>query len=208
MLWNEAVDVTKANALTELDAVLEAQEETFNSLRSFFIKEPGEGAYNGCVMFLGDVFNPGVDMTELLEIGVIMRVNQHIHSMADVPDMHAQYNDLLREYQMINQQRVEREDQAREVSRRTKNFMTELLALKKEIDTTPEEDLGVSVVKDYLEQVSDLKKKVGAIRALDDKEIPTGIVRVTEIDVDNVAFNVNYTVDEWMAKIRRTLQSF
>ena len=48
-------DVTKANALTELDAVLEAQEETFNSLRSFFIKEPGEGAYNGCVMLLGCV---------------------------------------------------------------------------------------------------------------------------------------------------------
>ena len=54
------------------------------------------------------------------EIGVIMRVNQHIHSMADVPGMHAQYNDLLREYQMINQQRLEREDQTREVSRRTK----------------------------------------------------------------------------------------
>jgi hypothetical protein len=36
-------------------------------------------------------------------------------------------------------------------------------------------------VKDYLEQVSDLKKKVGAIRALDDKEIPTGVVRVTDI---------------------------
>ena len=207
-------EVTKANALTELDSVLEAQEEAFNSLRSFFMKEPGEGAYNGCVTLLGDVFNPGVNMPELLElvreasneeIGVIMRVNQHIHSMVDVPDMQGQYNDLLREYQLINQQRVEREDQAREVARRTKNFMTELLALKKEIDTTPEEDLGVSVVKDYLEQVSDLKKKVGTIRALDDKEIPTGIVRVTEIDVDNVGFNVNYTVDEWMANIRRNL---
>ena len=45
-------EVTKANALTELDSVLEAQEEAFNSLRSFFMKEPGEGAYNGCVILL------------------------------------------------------------------------------------------------------------------------------------------------------------
>ena len=78
--------------------------------------------------------------------------------------------------------------------------MSELVALKKEIDTTPKEDLGVSVVQDFLDQVLELKKKVGNIRAMDDKEIPTGIVKVIEIDDDKVAFTINYTVDEWMAK--------
>ena len=111
------------------------------------------------MMLLGDIFNPGVGMPELLElvreatneeIGAIMRVNQHILSMTDVPDLNAQYNDLIREYNVISQQRVEREDQAREVSRRTKTFLNELQGLKKEIDSTPEEDLAVSVVKDYL----------------------------------------------------------
>ena len=114
-------ETTKANALAELDLVLEAQEVAFNRLKIFYTKEPGEGAYNGCVLLLGDVFNPGVDTAQLLElvreatneeIGAIMRVNQNIHTMADVPDMNDQYNELLREYQAINQQRLEREDQA------------------------------------------------------------------------------------------------
>ena len=172
-------EITKANALAELDSVLEAQEAAFNSLKNFYTKEPGEGAYNGCVLLLGDVFNPGVDTAQLLElvreatneeIGAIMRVNQNIHTMIDVPDMNAQYNELLREYQAINQQRAEREDQAREIARRTKNFMSELLALRKEIDGTPKEDLGVSVVKDFLDKVLELTKKVGNIRAMDDKK--------------------------------------
>ena len=134
-----------------------------------------------------------------------MRVNQNIHTMADVPDMNDQYNELLREYQAINQQRVEREDQARDVSRRTKNFMSELLALKKEIEGTPKEDLGLSVVKDFLDQVLELKKNVGNIRAMDDKEIPTAPVKVTELDDDEVPFTINYTVDEWMVRVRRSL---
>ena len=62
------LEVTKANALEELDAVLEAQEETFNSIKNFFIKEPGEPAYNGCILLLGDIFNPGVGMQDLLAL--------------------------------------------------------------------------------------------------------------------------------------------
>ena len=61
-------EVTKATALEELNAVIEAQEEAFNSLKSFFIKEPGEPAYNGCMMLLGDIFNPGVGMPDLLDL--------------------------------------------------------------------------------------------------------------------------------------------
>ena len=198
------LEVTKANALEELDAVLEAQEEAFNSIKNFFIKEPGEPAYNGCMLLLGDIFNPGVGIQDLQalvqeatneEIGAIMRVNQHIVAMTDVPELNGQYNELIMAYNTINQQRVEREDQAREVSRRTKTFMNELQGLKREIDSTPDEDLAVSVVKDYLDQVSDLKKKLGSIRALDEREIPTGIIRVSERDADGVMLHVNYTVD-------------
>jgi hypothetical protein len=78
------------------------------------------------------------------------------------------------------------------------------MGLKREIESTPE-DMVVSVIKDYLDQVSDLKNKVGAIRALDDKEIPTDAVRVNERDGDGVGYSVTYTVDEWLARIRRRL---
>ena len=156
------------NALAELDNVLEAQSEAFNKLKAFLTKEPGEGAYNGCVFAFGDVFNPGMNQAQLTDMareatneepGLIMRVNPNIHSIRDIPDLNDRYEALLHEYQEINQQRADREDQAQEVSRKARNFMTELLALKTEIEGTEDPDMVVVIIKDYLDQVSDLKKK-------------------------------------------------
>ena len=53
----------------------------------------------------------------------------------------------------------------------------------------------LSVIKDYLDQVRDLKKKLGAIRSLDDREIPIQPVIATEYDRDGVATDLVYTVD-------------
>ena len=83
--------------------------------------------------------------------------------------------------------------------------MTELLALKTEIEGTEDPDMVVVIIKDYLDQVSDLKKKLSNIRALDDKEVPINPIRVTEVDCDGVTFDVMYNVDEWLYKTRRTL---
>ena len=44
--------------------------------------------------------------------------------------------------------------------------MIELNSLKEEINATHEEDMVVLVIKDYLDQVSDLKKKLGNIRSM------------------------------------------
>ena len=129
------------------------------------------------------------------EFSLIMRVNPNIHSIRDVHDLNARYDELLHEYQEINQQRADREDQAQEVSRRAKNFMTELLALKNEIEDTESLDMVMGILKDYLDQVSDLKKKLSNIRGLDDREVPTNPIRVTEIDRDRATFDVMYTVD-------------
>ena len=207
-------EVTKVNALAELDNVLEAQSEAFNKLKAFLTKEPGEGAYNGCVFAFGDVFNPGMNQAQLTDMareatneepGLIMRVNPNIHSIRDIPDLNDRYEALLQEYQEINQQRADREDQAQEVSRKARNFMTELLALKTEIEGTEDPDMVVVIIKDYLDQVSDLKKKLSNIRALDDREVPLNQVRVTEVDRDGVTFDALYNVDEWLYKTRRTL---
>ena len=164
-----------------MNAVLEAQDQAFASIKAFFSKEPGEGAYNGCITMFGDNFNNGVTLADLnalvVEAGdqqnqAIMRVAANIHGMADVPELMDQYDQLIILYNTITNQRVVREDKSREVSRRTRTFMKELNNLRKEIEGTSEEDLSLSVVKDYLDQAAELKKKLGNIRALDDHEIP------------------------------------
>ena len=83
--------------------------------------------------------------------------------------------------------------------------MLELNSLKEEINATHDEDMVVLVIRDYLDQISDLKKKLGSIRSMTSNEIVTPHVTQQEEDRDGVTFNVTYTVDDWMVKTRRKL---
>merc|ERR1711888_2540 len=71
--------------------------------------------------------------------------------------------------------------------------------------STTNEELVVLVIKDYLDQISDLKKKIGSIRSMREREIDPPRVTQLEEDRDGVAFEVTYTVDDWMIKTRRKL---
>merc|ERR1712030_113753 len=123
----------------------------------------------------------------------------------DIPVLYERYNELLNEYQEINNLRTDTEDQEQEIHRKMRIFMLELNSLKEEITNTREEDMVVLVIKDYLDQLTDLKRKLGAIRSLTTDEIDTPRVNQVERDRDGVTFSSTYTADDWMLKTRRKL---
>ena len=114
----------------------------------------------------GDNFNNGVDIADLdalvTEAGerqaqAVMRVSPNIEVLADIPDLLDQHDQLIALYNVVSNQRVEREEQTRDVSRRTRILMKELNTVRKEIDNTSDEEFTGSVIKDFLDQISDLK---------------------------------------------------
>ena len=204
---------TKADALEDVNGVFNAQQEAFESIKGFFTKEPGEGAFNGTVFLFGDNFYDGVTIADLdalvIEAGgrqadALLRAAP-IEVMADVPELLLQHDQLILLYNGVSNQRVEREEESRDVNRRTRILMLELNAVRREMEGTEENDFSLSVIKDYLDQISDLKKKLGGIRALDDHEIPILPVRATEYDRDGVAMEMVYSVDEWLIRTRRRM---
>ena len=207
-------ELTKARAQEKLSSTLEALEALFSRLKDFYAREPGEGAYEGCLFAIGDAFNDNIDQVDLDRLiveatnrdqNLMMRVSGNIHNLRDIPALYERYNHLLNEYQEINTLRTDTEDQEQEIHRKMKIFMLELNSLKEEITTTHEEDMVVLVIKDYLDQLSDLKKKLGGIRSLTTNEIDTPRVNQLEEDRDGVTFSSTYTVDDWMLKTRRKL---
>ena len=52
-----------------------------------------------------------------------------------------------------------KEDQNKEFKRRVARFMHELRALKDEINNTQSDEMVVSVIKDFLDQISNLRRK-------------------------------------------------
>ena len=81
------LEKTKATALEDMNKVFEAQSQAFASIKSFFTKEPGEGAYNGTLLMFGDNFDNGVGVADLdalvIEAGgkqtqTVMRVSPNL----------------------------------------------------------------------------------------------------------------------------------
>ena len=56
---------------------------------------------------------------------------------------------------------------------------------KNEVCNTESFDLSRSVLKDFLDQLADLKKRVTNIKSMDDHEPPVGPIDVTEYDSDS-----------------------
>ena len=163
---------------------------------------------------MGDAFNDNVTQADLDGLVteatnrdqlLMMRVSANIHNLRDIPILNDRYNHLLTEYQEINVLRTDSEDQDKEIERKLKTFMLELNSLKEEINATDEEEMVVMVIKEYLDQVSDLKKKLGSIRSMTSNEIVTPNVTQEEEDRDGVTFDATYTVDDWIVKTRRKL---
>ena len=207
-------EITKASALTKINKVLEELDLLFVTLKTFYDKEPGEAAYEGCLFAIGEVFLDQVDQPALDALIIeatnrdrtlIMRASGNVHAIRDIPPLSDRYEALLDEYQEINGLRTDREDQGKDVERRLKQFLSELNSLKEEINSAEEEELVVLVLKDYLDQISELKKKIGAIRALTNEELVTPDITQEEEDRDRVTFVATYTVYEWLTKTRRRL---
>ena len=116
---------TKDIALEMMDSLFVAQEVAFKSIKDFYGKEPNEAAFNGVEFMLGNLFIPGVAMADLTALvteaserrtQAVMRAAPHIETMADVPDLYAQYEQLIGLYTTISNLRAEREKTAKDVN--------------------------------------------------------------------------------------------
>ena len=90
--------------MDDLNKVFEAQDQAFRSIKSFFSREPGEGAYNGTLLMFGDDFMNGVaiaDLDALVEEAggrqaqAVMRVSPNLEVIADVPELLDQHDQLI-----------------------------------------------------------------------------------------------------------------
>ena len=64
-----------------------------------------------------------------------------------------------------------REDKNQERTLKKRALQLDLEALKHEINDTPDQDLIVRVLQDYLDQLQELKKRRSQIQALDPQEL-------------------------------------
>ena len=83
--------------------------------------------------------------------------------------------------------------------------MLEINAFKRDVYGTTHDEMGPSVLKDFLDQLSDIRKKLSNIQSLDDVEIPVFPIEVMEADEEGEEQVLIFTVDEFIGRTRRKL---
>ena len=83
-------EIRKATALATIDEAITSNEITFASLQTYFAKEPGENAYNGALMLLGDHFNDNLNVANILAA-----VEEARKKLLDYPPCFACENHIL-----------------------------------------------------------------------------------------------------------------
>ena len=112
-------DVTKENALQDVNEVFELNGDATAKTIAFLNKEHTEAPYEGLQTLFGDAFVNAVDdaaimacMIEAEEINleVVLRVNPNIESRVDIPLLEAGFTEVMNLYTEVKNTKVEAED--------------------------------------------------------------------------------------------------
>ena len=103
-------------------------------------------------------------------------------------------------YGNIKNQRTEAEDNLRTVERQTRILMRDVEMFKDEVCNAGSSDLSPAVLKDFLDQLADMKKRLTNIRSMDDHQPPVVPIDVTEYDSDGEETVSTLTIEEFFSK--------
>ena len=97
----------------------------------------------------------------------MLNVQPNISSIRDVPNLQHLMSMLIEESNRIHSITTTLEDRNQERLLKTRALQQDLEALKLEINDTPSQDLIVSLLRDFLDQLQKLKRQKSHLQALD-----------------------------------------
>ena len=98
-----------------------------------------------------------------------------------------------------------RKDKNQERTLKKRALQLDLEALKHEINDTPDQDLIVGVLQDYLDQLQELKKRRSQIQALDPQELVMDDIQDVIEDDDGGLTTAAFSVPQWLIFKKRLL---
>ena len=96
----------------------------------------------------------------------MLNVQPNISTMRDCPNLQQLMTMLVEESTRIHSILTTREDKNQERLLKRRALQRDLEALKQKINDTPEQDLIVGVLKDFLDQLQELKKRRSQIQSI------------------------------------------
>ena len=127
-----------------------------------------EASATVCFMFGNQAFQDTVDENTLQDILIqtadrnprlILSVQRNLSTIRDCPNLQQLLNMLVEESTRIHSILTTQEDKNQDRLMKKRELQKDIEALRHEINDNPEQDLIVGVLKDFLDQLQELKKR-------------------------------------------------
>ena len=195
LLQNQVIRGTRSKtaALKLIDDIISANEECFQLFRTFLIKEPSRDPFEGCQILLGrNSFNSNVDDANVIaalnegrnqdiHVGLRTLEEQHVPDRRAIPFFENRHQHLVSLYAIIQGLKSEKEELQVNVARLSKHLRKDLLELGKEV-FEDKENIASSVIRDLLDQVTEISRRYLEIRTKMDEEPKIAPIGLREFD--------------------------
>ena len=156
-----------------------------------------------CLIFGNQAFQDTVDETSLQDVltqtaelnpRLMLNLQPNLTTIRDCPNLLQLNNMLVEESTRIHSILTTQEDRNQERLLKKRALQRDIESLKHEINDTPEQDLIVGVLKDFLDQLQELKKRRSQIQTMDSQELVMANIQ----DEDGGSTVATFSVPEWL----------
>ena len=208
LLQNQVIRGTRSKtaALKFIDDIISANDECFQLFRTFIIKEPSRDPFEGCQILLGrNSFNSNVDDANVIaalnegrnqdiHVGLRTLEEQHVPDRRAIPFFENRHQHLVGLYAIIQGLKSEKEELQVNVARLSKHLRKDLLELGKEVFEDEGDEMAPSVIRDLLEQVSEISRRYLEIRTKTDEDPKIPPIALKEFDPVTTSYRtLSYT---------------
>ena len=208
-------ECSKAQGIEDIKTTLTAIRILFEKCKTFFSREPGQEAYEGAILSFGlDPFEDALNNQSLeqvlQQVGVLSpRVMLHVRAnVGDIQDEHpfCEFMEtLLEENVRVSKLNVVREEKNRERSIKAKALLRDVKNLKEELKEYDDNSWSISVIKDYIDQLQDFKRRLSHVQAMEEVEVAFPELSDTIIDEDGGVVTSKFSFQEWLLFKKRNL---
>ena len=107
----------------------------------------------------------------------------------------------------VSELNVVKEEKSKERSIKAKALARDVMNVKEELQEFDDNSWSISIIKDYIDQLQDLKRRLNQIQAMEEVEMSFPDLMDTIVDEDGGSVTSSFTLQEWILYKKRNLLS-
>ena len=135
----------------------------------------------------------------------MLHVNPTVGELQDEQLFADLMENLLDENVRVSELNIIKEEKSKERNIKAKALARDVENVKEELREFDDNSWSISIIKDYIEQLQDLRKRLNQIQSMEEAEVSFPSHMDTILDEDGGSITSSFTLQEWILYKKRNL---